>query len=363
MCMRVAPAIKLTDAERKKLKSIAASPRQPLRLVQRANIVLMAERGLDNIEIAQKLQVNIPLVGRWRRRYAADNFAGIQKDKTRPPGKPKTPPELIQTILDKTMQEKPTAQTHWSQHSMAKAVGVSPSTVGRIWRAHGLKPHLVETFKLSNDPRFAEKLEDIVGLYISPPEHAVVLCADEKSQIQALDRTQPGLPIKPGRAGTMTYDYKRYGTTTLFAALNTLDGSVISTCMQRHRHTEWLKFLCLIDRTVDEKLEIHLIADNYATHKHEKVQRWLKRHPRFHMHFTPTSSSWLNMVERFFRDITTQAIRRGVFRSVDAVISAIQAYIAEHNREPKPFIWTANASDILEKVKRGRQTLYKIQSE
>jgi transposase len=336
--MRVAPAIKLTEAERKKLKSIAGSPRQPLRLVQRANIVLMAEKGLENVEIAQRLNVSVPLVGRWRRRYAASNFAGIEKDKTRPPGKPKTEPALVQTILDKTMQETPIAQTHWSQHSMAKAAGVSPSTVGRIWRAHGLKPHLVKTFKLSNDRLFVEKLEDVVGLYINPPEHAVVLCADEKSQIQALDRTQPGLPIKPGRAGTMTHDYKRYGVTTLFAALNTLDGSVISTCMDRHRHTEWLKFLRLIDESIDEQLDVHLIADNYATHKHAKVQRWLKRHPRFHMHFTPTSSSWLNMVERFFRDITTQAIRRGVFRSVDALIAAIQAYIVEHNREPKPFI-------------------------
>jgi transposase len=361
--MRVAPAIKLTEAERKKLKSIAGSPRQPLRLVRRANIVLMAEKGLENVEIAQRLNVSVPLVGRWRRRYAASNFAGIEKDKTRPPGKPKTESALVQTILDKTMQETPIAQTHWSQHSMAKAAGVSPSTVGRIWRAHGLKPHLVKTFKLSNDRLFVEKLEDVVGLYINPPEHAVVLCADEKSQIQALDRTQPGLPIKPGRAGTMTHDYKRYGVTTLFAALNTLDGSVISTCMDRHRHTEWLKFLRLIDESIDEQLDVHLIADNYATHKHAKVQQWLKRHPRFHMHFTPTSSSWLNMVERFFRDITTQAIRRGVFRSVDALIAAIQAYIVEHNREPKPFIWTATASDILEKVKRGRQALYKVQSE
>lgn len=360
--MRVAPAIKLTDAERKKLKSIAGSPRQPLRLVQRANIVLMAERGLENGEIAQRLNVSIPLVGRWRRRYAAGSFAGIEKDKTRAPGKPKTAPALVQTILDKTMQETPAARTHWSQHGMAKAVGVSPSTVGRIWRTHGLKPHLVKTFKLSNDPLFVEKLEDIVGLYVNPPEHAVVLCADEKSQIQALDRTQPGLPIKPGRNATMTHDYKRYGVTTLFAALNTLDGSVISTCMERHRHTEWLKFLRLIDKSVDEKLDIHLVVDNYVTHKHVKVQRWLKRHPRFHVHFTPTSSSWLNMVERFFRDITTQAIRRGVFRSVDALIAAMDAYITEHNREPKPFIWTAAASDILEKVKRGRQTLYKAQS-
>jgi transposase len=244
---------------------------------------------------------------------------------------------------------------------MSKATGVSPSTVSRIWRAHGLKPHLVKTFKVSNDPLFAEKLHDVVGLYINPPEHAVVLCADEKSQIQALDRTQPGLPIKRGRAGTMTHDYKRHGTTTFFAALNTLDGSVIGTCMDRHRHAEWLAFLRLIDKSVSPELDIHLIADNYVTHKHEKVQRWLKRHPRFHMHFTPTSSSWLNMVERFFRDITTQAIRRGVFRSVDKLICAIEAYTAEHNRDPKPFIWTATASDILEKVKRAREALNKIQ--
>ena len=245
---------------------------------------------------------------------------------------------------------------------MAKAVGVSDSTVGRIWRQHGLKPHQTRTFKLSNDPRFTEKLEDIVGLYVNPPEHAVVLCADEKSQIQALDRTQPGLPLKRGRAGTMTHDYKRNGITTLFAALNVLDGSVISACMDRHRHVEWLKFLRMIDANVAQELNIHLIVDNYATHKHQKVQRWLARHPRFHVHYTPTSASWLNMVERFFRDITTQRIRRGVFHSVDELIAAIEQYIEVHNREPKPFIWTASASDILEKVKRGRETLLKVQS-
>lgn len=308
--MRVAPAIKLTESERKHLKSIAMSRRQPLRLVQRANIVMLAERGLENIEIAERLNVSLPLVGRWRRRYAARGFSGIKRDATRPPGKPKTSPELVQSIVTKTTQETPPGQTHWSQHSMSKAFGVSPSTVSRIWRAHGLKPHQVKTFKVSNDPLFAEKLHDIVGLYVNPPEHAVVLCADEKSQIQALDRTQPGLPLKRGRAGTATHDYKRHGTTTLFAALNTLNGSVISTCMDRHRHIEWLKFLRQIDNNVSPDLAIHLIADNYATLKHEKVKRWLKRHPRFHMHFTPTSSSWLNMVERFFRDITTQAIRR-----------------------------------------------------
>ena len=219
-----------------------------------------------------------------------------------------------------------------------------------------------QDLKLSNDPRFAEKLEDIVGLYVNPPEHAVVLCADEKSQIQALDRTQPGLPLKRGRAATMTHDYKRNGITTLFAALNVLDGSVISTCMERHRHLEWLKFLRMIDANVAQELDIHLIVDNYATHKHQKVKRWLARHQRFHVHYTPTSASWLNMVERFFRDITTQRIRRGVFHSVDELIAAIEQYIEVRNSEPKPFIWTASASDILEKVKRGRETLLKVQS-
>jgi transposase len=237
---------------------------------------------------------------------------------------------------------------------MAKATGISEATVRRIWHAHGLKPHLVKTFKVSNDPRFAEKLETIVGLYLNPPEHAMVLCVDEKSQIQALDRTQPGLPIKKGRCGTMTHDYKRNGTATLFAALNTLDGTVISMCDDRHRHQEWLKFLRVIDQLNPEAKEIHLIADNYATHKHPKVQRWLERHSRFQMHFTPTSSSWLNMVERFFRDLTDKSLRRGVFRDVEELIKAIGDYIGHHNLEPKPFIWTAKATDILEKVKRAR---------
>lgn len=237
---------------------------------------------------------------------------------------------------------------------MAKATGISEATVRRIWHAHGLKPHLVRTFKVSNDPRFAEKLEAIVGLYLNPPEHAMVLCVDEKSQIQALDRTQPGLPIKKGRCGTMTHDYKRNGTATLFAALNTLDGTVISMCDDRHRHQEWLKFLRVIDQLNPEAKQIHLIADNYATHKHPKVQRWLERRPRFQMHFTPTSSSWLNMVERFFRDLTDKSLRRGVFHDVEELIKAIGNYIDHHNLQPKPFIWTAKATDILEKVKRAR---------
>ena len=240
---------------------------------------------------------------------------------------------------------------------MAEVVGVSPSTVLRAWRAHGLKPHRIETFQVSRDPQFVEKLEDIVGLYLNPPEHALVLCCDEKSQVQALDRTQPGLPLKQGRAATMTHDYKRHGTTTLFAALNTLDGSVISRCESRHRHVEWLKFLKQIDRETPKHKDLHVICDNYATHKHAKVKDWLEKHPRFHMHFTPTSASWLNMVERFFRDLTTDRLRRGVFHSVPDLIAAIESYVASHNENPKAFIWTAKAKDILEKVIRANKRL------
>jgi transposase len=244
---------------------------------------------------------------------------------------------------------------------MAREAGVSPSSVGRIWAAHGLKPHRVKAFKLSNDKRFAEKLEDIVGLYLSPPEHAMVFSCDEKSQIQALDRTQPGLPLKKGRCQTMTHDYKRNGTTSLFAALNTADGSVIGTCMSKHRHQEWLRFLNLLRRRTPQDKEIHLICDNYATHKHDRVKAWQERNPRFHFHFTPTSASWLNMVERFFRDLTERSLRRGVFRSLQDLTTAIQDHITAHNTNPKPFVWTATASDILEKVTRGRRKLVKIQ--
>ena len=240
---------------------------------------------------------------------------------------------------------------------MAEASGISEKSVRRIWRRHGLKPHLTRTFKVSNDPQFAEKLEAIIGLYLNPPEHAIVLCADEKSQIQALDRTQPGLPLKKGRCGTMTHDYKRNGTATLFAAMSTLDGTVISMCDDRHRHQEWLKFLRLIDDVTPPDKELHVIADNYATHKHSKVQKWLARHPRFHVYFTPTSSSWLNVVERFFRDLTEQRLRRGIFRDVEELVRAIGDYIDKHNDNPKPFVWTAKASDVLEKVQRARAVL------
>jgi len=267
-----------------------------------------------------------------------------------------------QLVVTTTTQELPPHATQWSTRTMAAATGLSEASVRRIWHAHGLKPHVVESFKLSNDPRFAEKLEDIVGLYLNPPEHALVLSLDEKSQIQALDRTQPGLPLKPGRGQTMTHDYKRHGTTTLFAALNVADGQVIGACMDQHRHQEWLKFLRLVDRTTPAGQQIHLIADNYATHKHPKVQRWLGRHKRFHMHFTPTSASWLNMIERFFRDLTANRVRRGVFRSVPELVTAIDGYIAQHNQRPKPFVWTAKAADILAKVLRGRAALNTVQS-
>ena len=256
-----------------------------------------------------------------------------------------------------TLNEKPPAGTHWSARKLAKAVGLSHSSVQRIWAAHGLKPHLTRSFKLSNDPKFCEKVQDIVGLYLDPPDKALVLSVDEKSQIQALDRTQPGLPLKKGRAGTMTHDYKRHGTTTLFAALDVATGKVIGECMPRHRHQEFLRFLRTIDRNTPKSLDLHLIVDNYATHKHPKVKAWLKRHPRFHLHFTPTSASWINLVERFFGLITEDAIRRGVFHSVAELETAIEAYLDQHNADAKPFIWTAPAADILEKVARGRRAL------
>jgi transposase len=261
-----------------------------------------------------------------------------------------------------TLEEKPANATHWSRDRMAEAATVSASTVGRIWREHGLKPHRIKTFKLSNDKRFVEKLEDIVGLYLNPPEHAIVLSCDEKSQIQALDRTQPGLPLKKGRGATMTHDYKRNGTTSLFAALNIADGSVIGDCMKQHRHQEWIRFLNLIRKTVPAGKDVHIICDNYATHKHDKVKAWQQRNPNFHFHFTPTSASWLNMVERFFRDLSENRIKRGVFHSVADLEQAIAAYLELHNEKPKPFIWTAKASDILEKVTRGRKALDKLQS-
>ena len=339
---------------------MANSSTVSVREARRAAIVLLAAQGLTNHQIADQLGVGRVQVGRWRTRYAEGGLAAIVQDRPRG-GRPSQVD--AQEIVRLTTQMKPPGATHWSTRTLAEATGVSASTIRRVWQAHGLKPHRVETFKVSRDPRFIEKLEDIVGLYLSPPEHALVLCCDEKSQVQALDRTQPGLPLKKGRAATMTHDYKRHGTTTLFAALNVLDGTIIGQCQARHRHTEWLKFLRQIDRGTPKDKSLHLICDNYATHKHPTVKAWLDKHPRFHIHFTPTSASWLNMVERFFRDLTTQQLRRGVFSSVPELIQTIDHYIAEHNKNPKPFIWTAKATDILEKVVRANRRLSSKQND
>src|SRR6185437_11904461 len=342
--MRVAPQITLTEDEERTLRQWARGRSLPARQVERARVVLLAVAGKQDLEIAAEVGISNQKAARWRKRFLEMGLAGLEKDAPRPGRTPTITPAKVHEVVRKTTQEKPLNATHWSTRRMAEATGLSERSVRRIWHKHGLKPHLTRTFKVSNDLQFAEKLEAIVGLYLNPPEHAIVLCADEKSQIQALDRTQPGLPIKKGRCGTMTHDYKRNGTATLFAAMNTLDGTVISMCDDRHRHQEWLKFLRVIDEVTPSGREIHLIADNYATHKHPKVQRWIVRHPRFHVYFTPTSSSWLNMVERFFRD-------------VEELIMAIGEYIDKHNDKPKPFVWTAKAADILEKVKRARKVL------
>ncbi len=352
--MRVAPEIVLTNEERAELTKLVRSKLTSVRLAVRARIVLLAEQGWQSKDIAAELGIGKVQVSRWRERYAQARLAGIERDLPR--GAPPATVDVAR-LVELTTQAKPEAATHWSTRTMAAELGISAASVSRYWRANGLKPHVVRGFKVSRDPRFVEKLEDIVGLYMSPPEHALVLCCDEKSQVQALDRTQPGLPMKKGRAATMTHDYKRNGTTTLFAALNVLDGQVISQCQQRHRHTEWLKFLRQIDRETPKDKTLHLIADNYATHKHPVVQKWLAKHPRFVMHFTPTSASWLNMVERFFRDITVKRLRRGVFTSVPELEAAIDEYIAHHNTNPKPFIWTKTARDILQKVIRANNRL------
>ena len=317
----------------------------------------MAAEGVANDRIAGELGISATTVRSWRARFAEEGIAKLGKVREGRGPKPSIPTETVEAIVNATLHSKPKGHTHWSCRTMAAECGVSPATVNRIWRARGLKPHLVDTYKVSNDPDFEEKLTDVVGLYLNPPEKAVVLCMDEKSQVQALDRTQPSLPMKPGRAGTMTHDYKRNGTTTLFAALDVLTGSVIGQCLPRHRHEEFLKFLKTIDSEVPKGLAVHLILDNYATHKHPDVQRWLRRHKRFHLHFTPTSSSWLNLVERWFRELTDKALRRGSFNSVPALIAAIEDYLAASNDHPKPFIWTATVESILEKVRRGRVAL------
>jgi len=358
--MKTQACIWLSPEVRATLEGWVADRNTPQKLVWRSRIVLMSADGVGKMAIVRAVGKSKRTVDRWQDRFVTHGLAGLQRDATRRGRKPPLAASVIEKVVHMTLHEKPPAATHWSARRLAKAAGISHTSVQRIWSAHGLKPHLVKTFKLSNDKHFVEKVQDVVGLYLDPPDKAIVFSVDEKSQIQALDRTQPGLPMKKGRAGTMTHDYKRNGTTTLFAALNVATGGVIGQCMKRHRHQEWLKFLRMIDRNTPRRLDVHLIADNYATHKHPKVKAWLKRHPRFHMHFTPTSASWLNQVERFFGRITAERIRRGVFKSVTELETAIQEYLDHHNADPKPFIWTASATAILEKVARGRQLLESI---
>jgi transposase len=357
--MRIAPAITLSAEERATLTKWSRGRKTPARLVQRAQIVLRAADGWENKDIAAELGCTRRTVGTWRTRFAAQRLAGIEQDAPRGGRTPAVRCAKEAEVIAKTTQETPPNATHWSTRTMAQAVGISKATVQRIWRDNNLKPHRTKTFKVSNDPLFAEKLVDVVGLYLDPPEHALVLSCDEKSQIQALDRTQKSLPLFPGRLQTMTHDYKRNGTTTLFAAISVFDGLVISQCQPKHRHQEWLKFLKTIDANTPPELDLHLIVDNYATHKHPKVLGWLARHPRFHMHFTPTSSSWLNLIERWFRDLTQQRLRRGVFRSVEDLVRAIEDYIDQHNANPRPFVWTKPAAEILDKVRRARAALNK----
>jgi transposase len=360
MPSRPPPALTLSAEQRELLASLSKSQTEPHRVVLRARVLLLAGEGVGNTEIAEQVGVSRSSVISWRRRFDEEGVKKLGKVRPGRGRRPTIAPERVERIVADTLRTKPAGETHWSCRSMARHAGVSPATVQRIWSARGLKPHLVETFKLSNDKRFEEKLVDVVGLYLHPPKNAVVLCVDEKSQIQALNRTQPSLPMKKGRAGTMTHDYKRNGTTTLFAALNVATGVVIGRCLPRHRHGEFLTFLRLIDREVPKGLAVHLIVDNYATHKHEDVGAWLAKHPRFHLHFIPTSSSWLNLVERWFRELTDKAIRRGSFTSVAELIAAIGSYLAAYNQEPKPFVWTATADSILEKVKRGRVALAEL---
>jgi len=360
--MRVAKPVELSAQDDRRLRILSKRKRVEARVAQRARIVLLAARGLSDKDIAAQVNLERRAVARWRARYLAVGIEGLLCDAPRPGRPAKIDARKIAEVVRITLHEKPAKRTQWSTRTLAAQMGLSEASIRRIWHAHGLKPHLVRTFKLSNDPRFVEKLEDIVALYLNPPEHALVLSCDEKSQIQALDRTQPGLPLKKGRCQTMTHDYKRNGTTTLFAALNMLNGAVIGQCMQRHRHQEWLRFLRQIDQATPKDKQLHLIADNYATHKHPKVKAWLAKHPRFHMHFTPTSASWLNMVERFFRDLSENQLRHGVFHNVPELVQTIDHYLEQHNQDPKPFIWTARACDILAKVMRARAKLNKALS-
>ena len=358
--MRQGIVITVNAAVRTRLEAVVADRNRPRKHVWRARIILLTADGVGTTGIERRTGKDKTCVWRWQERFMLEGVNGLLRDKTRCSGKPPLATTMIERVVALTGSDPPGEATHWTAAAMAKSVGISISSVQRIWRAHGLRPHRVHLFKLSNDPAFTTKLRDIVGLYVDPPAHAVVLSVDEKSQIQALDRTQPGLPIKKGRCQTMTHDYKRNGTTTLFAALNVLEGKVIGRCMQRHRHQEFIRFLNAIEADVPAGKLVYVILDNYATHKHPKVRAWLKRHPRFAFHFTPTSSSWLNAIEGYFAKLTRSRLKRGVFRSIVELQAAINRFLAETNNEPKPFIWTADPDKIIAAVDRGRQVLDSI---
>ena len=364
--MRIAASINLSEADQLLLEKYTKSKAVSVRLAERSRMILLAAKGLQNKEIAKKLGIKPSTVGTWRNRFVEGGIEAISKDKPRGNnhgGKDAASQDrLRQKIIEKTTREKPENGTHWSTRTMAEALGTTHSFVSRVWQSVGLKPHLEKTFKVSNDPHFEEKLCDVVGLYLNPPENAIVFCVDEKTSIQALDRTQPGLPLKKGRCGTVTHDYKRNGTSTLFAALDVAVGYVIGECYKKHTHQEFLKFLKKVEKDTDKEKDLHIIVDNYATHKHEKVRNWLKRNKRVTLHFIPTSSSWLNLVERFFGALTEKQLKRGVFTSVDDLEKKIIEYIEANNKDPKPFVWTKSTEEILEKVARARSTLDNVSS-
>lgn len=355
--MRAGIVVSVTPEDRRRLEAIVADRNRPQKHAARARVIVATADGFGTSEVMRRSGLSKPVVWRWQERFMREGVDGLLRDKTRPPGKAPLPAAIVARVVELTLGDPPGETTHWSVRAMAGAVRIAAASVQRIWKAHGLTPHRMKTFKLSRDPNFAEKFSDVVGLYVDPPAHAVVLSIDEKSQIQALDRTQPGLPIKPGRLGTMTHDYKRHGTTTLFAALNVLDGTVIGRNMQRHRHQEFIRFLNQVEAEVPADKAVHAVLDNYAAHKHPKVCAWLARHPRWTFHFTPTSASWLNAVEAFFSALTRRRLKRGVFRGVVDLQAAINRYIAEHNQDPRPFTWTADPDRVLAAVARGKQTL------
>jgi transposase len=352
--------IQLSAIDRSALEAVVANRNSAQKHVWRAKIVLMTADGYGTAEIMRATGKAKTVIWRWQERFRDEGAAGLWRDKTRPSRVPPLSPAVAERVVAMTLAGPPPAASHWTGAAMAKAAGISVSSVQRIWRAHGLRPHLVRRFKLSNDPQFAAKLKEIVGLYVNPPDHAIVLSVDEKSQIQALDRTQPGLPMKKGRAGTITHDYKRHGVTTLFAALDVLEGKVIGQCMKHHRHQEFIRFLTVIDARVPKKKTVHVIVDNYAAHKHPKVLEWIDKHPRFVFHFTPTSASWLNAVEGFFAKLTKKRLKRGVFRSLQELKDAIHRFLDDSNAKPKPFTWTKDPNKIIAAVKRGHQGLDSI---